>query len=60
MSLKSLIQLKTDFDQYKAHRIKMHQEYHKDKEEPENEIDIEKMNYVFNDIDVTFIHKPKF
>jgi len=38
----------------------MHQEYHKDKEEPENEIDIEKMNYVFNDIDVTFIHKPKF
>jgi len=60
MGLKSLIQLKTDFDQYKAHRIKMHSEYHKDKEDSENEIDMEKMNYVFNDIDVSFIHKPKF
>ena len=54
---KHLISLKMSLDEWKEYRLK---EFNENKNTPEeDEIDLDKLKYVFEDIETIYIHKQK-
>lgn len=56
----NVIKLNMNLEEWSEYRKKEHKEYHEQKDQKvEEQIDMDKVNYVFKGIDTVYIHKQK-